>query len=54
MERLGRVPKSGEKLVVHGVQLEVERVRRNAVETVLVTPTGWGETAADEGSVTDV
>lgn len=52
MERLGRVPKAGEKLVVHDVQLEVERVRRNAVETVLVTPAG--KSRLGERNVTDV
>jgi CBS domain containing-hemolysin-like protein len=54
MERLGRVPKSGEKLMVHGMQLEVERVRRNAVETVLVTPFGWDKAGGDEREPTDV
>lgn len=53
MEMLGRVPTAGEKLVMHGVHVEVERVRRTAVETVLVTPTGWDEVAADDGSVSD-
>lgn len=54
MERLGRVPKSGEKLMVHGMQLEVERVRRNTVETVLVTPHGWSKAGVDEREPTDV
>lgn len=35
---LGRIPESGERLVVNGVDVEVERVAGQTVLTVLVTP----------------
>ncbi len=38
MERLGRIPGEGDRLEIDGVALEVERVDRRAVVTVLATP----------------
>jgi len=38
LEAMGRVPTPGERVVIDGAQVEVERVRRHAIETVLVTP----------------
>ena len=37
MERLGRVPVPGDRLTIDGLQVEVERVERHAVRSVLVT-----------------
>jgi putative hemolysin len=44
---LGRIPEGGERLVVNGVPVEVERMEGQTVVTVLVTPpkTGPGEEA---------
>ena len=36
MEQLGRVPDPGESVVVDGVELRAERVRRHSIETVVV------------------
>jgi CBS domain containing-hemolysin-like protein len=52
MERLDRVPEPGDRLSVHGVQLEVERVRRHAVESVLATPAGRGGPTSNGSEVT--
>lgn len=38
MEQLGRVPLSGETVVVDGVEFEAERVRRHSIETVVLEP----------------
>lgn len=40
MERLARVPVPGDRLTIEGVQVEVERVERRMVQSVLVTPAG--------------
>ncbi len=37
MERLGRVPVPGDRLTIDGLRVEVERVERHAVRSVLVT-----------------
>ena len=37
-ERLGRIPDVGERLVVEGVEVEIERVERHAVRSVLACP----------------
>jgi CBS domain containing-hemolysin-like protein len=39
IEQLGRFPEPGEKLEIDGVRIEVEQVRRHAVESLLLTPT---------------
>ena len=38
MERLGRLPREGDRLTVDGVEIEVERLRGRAVESLLITP----------------
>lgn len=38
MERLGRVPEAGDSLEIDGVQIEVERVERYAVRSILARP----------------
>jgi CBS domain containing-hemolysin-like protein len=40
VERLGRVPKAGEHLVVNGITLDVESATPRAVRSILVTPPG--------------
>lgn len=44
-EVLGRVPAEGERLMVHGVEVEVERMDGPAVATVLVVPAEAGAAA---------
>ncbi len=38
MERLGRLPVQGDQLTVDGVEIEVERMRGRAIESLLVRP----------------
>lgn len=38
MERLGRIPEPGDTVVIEGVPVEVERVERRAVRSILVRP----------------
>ncbi len=38
MEKLGRLPREGDTLTVDGVEIEVERMRGRAVESLLVRP----------------
>jgi CBS domain containing-hemolysin-like protein len=38
MERLGRLPRVGDRLTIDGVEIEVERMRGRAVESLLVRP----------------
>lgn len=40
MERLARLPVPGDRLTIDGVRVEVERVERRMVQSVLVTPAG--------------
>lgn len=47
MARLGRVPVSGDRLVIAGVPVEVERVERRVVHSVLVTPVREGAPTTD-------
>lgn len=41
-ERLGRLPLPGDELEIDGVRVQVERVERRTVESVLVTPVAKG------------
>ena len=38
MERMARLPKSGDTLEIEGVKVEVERVERRAIRSILVGP----------------
>jgi putative hemolysin len=38
MERLGRLPRPGDRLTVDGAEIEVERMRGRAIESLLVRP----------------
>jgi CBS domain containing-hemolysin-like protein len=38
MERLGRLPRVGDQLTIDGVDIEVERMKGRAVESLLVRP----------------
>jgi hypothetical protein len=38
VDAFGRVPRPGERVVIEGVTVEVERLRRRAVAWVLATP----------------
>jgi putative hemolysin len=46
---LGRVPQAGDRVTIEGVRVEVERVERRAVRSVLVTP-ARAAAAAGEGA----
>lgn len=50
-ELLGRLPQQGEHVRISGIEVEIERVRRHTVESVLVSPVtgtpGGDEDAAD-------
>ena len=43
MERLGRLPMTGDVIDVDGVRIEVEKMHGRVVESLLVTPRAWEE-----------
>jgi putative hemolysin len=49
IEELGRLPAAGERLTIEGVEVEVERVGRTAVTSILVTPVDRRLSTRDEG-----
>lgn len=48
VEAFGRIPRSGERIVIEDVEIEVEEVRRHAVTFVLATPVEAASVSADE------
>jgi putative hemolysin len=51
IEELGRLPVLGERLAIEGVEVEVERVGRTAVRSILVTPVDRRDASRpDEGA----
>ncbi|HUF65225.1 MAG TPA: hemolysin family protein [Gemmatimonadaceae bacterium] len=52
-ELLGRLPQQGERILISGVDVEIERVRRHAVELVLVSPAAAGTRRAEKKDPAD-
>lgn len=50
LNELGRLPQQGDKLLIQGIQIEVESLSRHAVSSVLITRPGvTGTTQTEEG-----